>query len=124
MIDGTAVIEAGYAVFDPQNSDGPESFAANGSRANHLALVLNRHEANLLAPGYAHLKAEDFATALAKQENAEVVVIKMGPLGALVYERGQFLIIGPDKLLHCCHWQHVQAVPTLKASRWSSLSAI
>ncbi|WP_440091064.1 PfkB family carbohydrate kinase [Pseudomonas putida] len=88
MIDGTAVIEADYAVFDPQNADGPESFAANGSRANHLALVLNRHEANLLAPGYAHLKAEDLATDLAKQENAEVVIIKMGPLGALVYDRG------------------------------------
>lgn len=50
MIDGTAVVNAEYAVFDPQNAEGPESFSANGSTAKHLALVLNRHEANLLLP--------------------------------------------------------------------------
>ncbi|MFJ4452638.1 PfkB family carbohydrate kinase [Pseudomonas sp. NPDC089392] len=88
MIDGTAVVDAEYAVFDPQNADGTESFAANGSRAKHLALVLNRHEANLLVPAAADLKVEELAGALAQQENAEVVVIKMGPLGALVYDRG------------------------------------
>lgn len=89
MIDGTAVVDADYAVFDPQNADGPESFAANGSRAKHLALVLNRHEANLLAPACAGQSAEALAVALAKQESAEVVVIKMGPLGALVYDNGR-----------------------------------
>jgi len=88
MIDSTAVVDAEYAVFDPQNADGTESFAANGSRAKHLALVLNRHEANLLVPAAADLKVEELAGALAQQENAEVVVIKMGPLGALVYDRG------------------------------------
>lgn len=88
MIDGTAVVEAEYAVFDPQNADGPESFSANGSVARHLALVLNRHEANLLVPGSSGLTAQELATALSKQENAEVVVIKMGPLGALVYDNG------------------------------------
>lgn len=88
MIDGTAVVNADYAVFDPQNADGPESFTANGSSAKHLALVLNRHEANLLLPGSSGLAVQEVAAELAKQENAEVVVIKMGPLGALVYENG------------------------------------
>tara|TARA_R110001583_G_scaffold68607_1_gene195036 strand:- start:4463 stop:5320 length:858 start_codon:yes stop_codon:yes gene_type:complete len=88
MIDGTAVIDAEYAVFDPQNADGPELFRANGSKAKHLALALNRHEANLLVLSSSKLKAQELAIALAKQEDAEVVVIKMGPLGALVYDNG------------------------------------
>lgn len=88
MIDGTAVIEAKYAVFDPQNADGPESFKANGSKAEHLALVLNRHEAHQLVSDSRDLSPQELATALASQEGAEVVVIKMGPLGALVYDKG------------------------------------
>ncbi|HCF4373730.1 PfkB family carbohydrate kinase [Pseudomonas aeruginosa] len=88
MIDGTAVVRADYAVFDPQNADGPESFKANGSQAKHLALVLNRHEANRLAPASSDRSPEKLAIALAVQEGAEVVVIKMGPLGALVYDKG------------------------------------
>lgn len=88
MIDGTAVVNAEFAVFDPQNADEPESFRANGSSAKHLALVLNRHEADLLLPGSSQLSPQEIATALAEQEHAEVVVIKMGPLGALVYDKG------------------------------------
>lgn len=88
MIDGTSVVDAEYAVFDPQNAEGPESFRANGSKAKHLALVLNLHEANLLLSGSSGLPPQQIATELAKQENAEVVVIKMGPLGALVFDNG------------------------------------
>lgn len=88
MIDGTAVVDAEYAVFDPQNADGTESFRVNGSEAKHLALVLNRHEANLLVPSSSGLTAQELAIVLAEQERAEVVVIKMGPLGALVYDNG------------------------------------
>lgn len=88
MIDGTAIVDADFAVFDPQNADEPESFSANGSTARHLALVLNRHEANLLLPAAWGLSPQDIVAALAKQENAEVVVIKIGPLGALVYDNG------------------------------------
>jgi len=88
MIDGTAVVDAEYAVFDPQNAGGTESFRANGSEAKYLALVLNRHEANLLVPTSSGLTAQELAIVLAEQESAEVVVIKMGPLGALVYDNG------------------------------------
>ncbi|MBN0217347.1 carbohydrate kinase family protein, partial [Pseudomonas aeruginosa] len=35
------------------------------------------------------LSPQDITAALAKQENAEVVVIKMGPLGAFVYDNGK-----------------------------------
>lgn len=89
MIDGTAIVDADYAVFDPQNSDGAESFRANGSRAKHLALVLNHYEANWLVPSSSGLSSEDLVITLARQENAEVVVLKMGPLGALIYDKGE-----------------------------------
>lgn len=88
MIDGTAVVDADYAVYDPQDADAPESFHANGSQAKHLAIVLNRYEANSLLPGSSSLTSRELATALAEKEKAEVVVIKLGPLGALVYDNG------------------------------------
>lgn len=89
MIEGDARVEADYAVYDPQNAFEPQSFSANGSTANHLALILNRHEAGLLH-GTTGMPAEELAIALAASEGAEVVVIKMGPMGALVYSNGQF----------------------------------
>ncbi|CZW18997.1 PfkB family carbohydrate kinase [Enterobacter cloacae] len=93
MIDGTSVVNAKYAVFDPQNADCPESFKSNGSTAEHLALVLNRYEANLLIPDSNMLSVKELAIQLAKQEGAEVVVIKMGPQGALIYEQGNITTV-------------------------------
>lgn len=87
MIEGSAVVDADYAVFDPQSANNPESFSANGSTAKHLALVLNRYEAQQLCGGF-DLSPEEMAKELAVKEKAEVVVIKLGPLGALVYENG------------------------------------
>jgi hypothetical protein len=87
MIEGSAVVDANYAVYDPQSADAPEPFSANGSKAKHLALVLNRYEASQMC-GAANLSPEEMAKALAEKEKAEVVIIKMGPLGALVYENG------------------------------------
>lgn len=87
MLEATAVVDAHYAVYDPQNVSGPESFAANGSKAEHLALVLNLYEAvQLLGDGA--LEPEEITERLAIQESAEVVVLKMGPKGALVYHQG------------------------------------
>lgn len=87
MLEGTAVVDADYAVYDPQNVAGPEPFASNGSRAKHLALVLNFYEAvQLLDEG--RLEPEEITKRLAAQQGAEVVVLKMGPKGALVYHQG------------------------------------
>ncbi|MBU1297077.1 MAG: nucleoside 2-deoxyribosyltransferase [Gammaproteobacteria bacterium] len=88
MVEGTAVVEADYAVFDPQNAKDSESFRANGSKANHLALVLNQYEANKLVSNPEGMSIEDLITELATNEQAEVVVIKRGPLGALVFDNG------------------------------------
>lgn len=87
MIESTAVVQADYAVFDPQNVDGPESFHANGSTAAHLALVLNRFEAHALL-GECGLAPDVLAERLAERERAEVVIIKMGAQGALVWHAG------------------------------------
>jgi len=87
MLEGTAIVDADYAVFDPQNVDKPESFRANGSRASHLALILNRYEATTLLREHG-VAPELMAERLAQSEQAEVVIIKMGPQGALVWHSG------------------------------------
>lgn len=84
MLEGTAVVEAEYAVFDPQNVKGTEAFRDNGSKARHLALVLNVYEARELL-NHTKLTPEEMAERLAAEHDAEVVVLKMGPKGALVY---------------------------------------
>lgn len=87
MIEGTAIINCEYAVYDPQSAEHPEPFSANGSKAKHLALVLNRHEASCMC-GTAGESPEAMAQQLADETGAEIVVIKMGPLGALVHDKG------------------------------------
>lgn len=84
MLEGDAIVEADWAVYDPQNVREGKPFGANGSKANHLALVLNSWEAACMAgmPG-AHPTAT--APLLATQQSAEVVVVKMGPQGAFVW---------------------------------------
>lgn len=84
MLEGDAIVHAEWAVYDPQNVHDGVPFGANGSTAKHLALVLNASEASHMAgiPGAAPSKA---APILAKQQGAEVVVVKMGAEGALVF---------------------------------------
>lgn len=81
MLEGTAVVHADVAVYDPQSAFEVEPFAKNGSTANRLALVLNRGEARALSGASEPAEA---ARALLRSEGAEVVVIKMGAAGALV----------------------------------------
>ncbi|WP_423171264.1 PfkB family carbohydrate kinase [Stenotrophomonas maltophilia] len=87
MVESTAIVDAEYAVFDPQNVTETESFGANGSKARHLALVLNLTEARSLLQQF-DLTPEQMAAELASQHAAEVVVLKMGPKGALVHHEG------------------------------------
>lgn len=87
MLEGSAIVECKYAVYDPQSAQHPESFRANGSSVEHLALILNRNEAIAMS-GLYDAPIEDIAESLSKSEDAEVVVIKMGPMGALVHANG------------------------------------
>lgn len=86
MLEGDAVVHAKFAVYDPQNVLMPEHFAENGSTASHLALVLNRYEAEVLSQMRA--TPAEMAKKLAADSSAEVVIIKMGPQGALVFANG------------------------------------
>jgi hypothetical protein len=82
-LEGDFKIEAEFAVYDPQSAMDPAPFGANGSRAKHLAIVLNRSEL-LAATGLADVA--DAAGMVMAQEGAEVVVVKSGPQGALVFQ--------------------------------------
>lgn len=87
MLEGDAVVDAKFAVYDPQNLGAAIPFAQNGSRADHLALILNLSEARQMS----RLKdsaPENIAQILSNQQAAEVVVIKMGARGALVWANG------------------------------------
>lgn len=104
MLEGAPRVSADYAVYDPQNTDHPEWFRANGSTAKHLAVVLNEHEARTLLGEL--LPPEKLLTAVAEAENADVVVLKQGARGALVFDKG---IV-----------QHVPAFETIGVSKVGS----
>lgn len=87
MLEATPRIDAEVAVYDPQNTCSPTGFRASGSQARRLALVLNRNEARRIT-GLPEGTVEDLARAAAEQDGADVVVIKQGPMGALVWDRG------------------------------------
>jgi hypothetical protein len=86
MLEADAVVKAKYAVYDPQNVSNPVHFAQNGSTAEHLALVLNKYEAAMLSN--VDGTPLQMAKALAASTNAEVIIIKLGPQGALVLDNG------------------------------------
>lgn len=85
MLEGDAVVHGDRVVYDPQNAREPKPFSANGSTARQLAVVLNRNEAGLLS-GMPDAPVQDMADALLLQHAAQVVIIKQGPLGALVHD--------------------------------------
>lgn len=86
MLEGDCIVDAEWAVYDPQNQGSPVSFNANGSKAKHLALVLNQWEAQQMAR-LTSGSAEQCAQTIAQEQNAEVVIIKQGAQGALVWTR-------------------------------------
>lgn len=81
MLEGTAKVTAGRAIYDPQSAFDPRPFEENGSQAEHLALILNRLEASRFTNNPDPEKAVDTLLADGK---AEVVILKMGGRGALV----------------------------------------
>jgi nucleoside 2-deoxyribosyltransferase len=89
MLEGDALVRADRVVYDPQDGIAPVSYRVNGSSARHLAIVLNRAEAELLT-GRKGQAIERIARALRRQEAADAVVIKNGPQGALVLEGDSF----------------------------------
>jgi hypothetical protein len=83
LLEGEAIVSARRAIYDPQSSQAP-AFAANGSRADELALVLNEAELRALA---GRDDTSEAATRLLREENVVVVVAKAGARGATVFDR-------------------------------------
>jgi hypothetical protein len=85
MIESDVRVDARMAVYDPQNAEDPRPFWENGSKAKHLALVLNRRELTLMT-GMSGATVGEMARALFAIGNVDAVVIKQGPLGAFVLD--------------------------------------
>ncbi|MGE3993039.1 nucleoside 2-deoxyribosyltransferase [Pseudorhodoplanes sp.] len=83
FVEGDAVVRAEHAVYDPQTGAAPAAFGANGSRAAHVAVVLNEEEAALESAAAGRADPSQ----LIGFHGAEVIVVKRGPRGATVYER-------------------------------------
>lgn len=79
MIDATWSVEGDAVVIDPQHGDLLGMLTS--TRASSIAVVLNAHEAALLTDG---LTAVDAGRALLRQ-GLDVVVVKQGALGGLVF---------------------------------------
>jgi hypothetical protein len=88
MLEGDAVVEARQCVYDPQTPVSPAPFAANGSRAEELAVVCNLGEAEQLT---AQFGPEACAVHLGKV--AKVAVVKAGAAGAWVVSDGHLNVI-------------------------------
>lgn len=84
-LEGSFVVEADVAVYDPQCEAAPEPFGSNGSRAARLAIVLNAREARA-SSGVDDV--DEAAQAIARRDGACVVVVKDGTRGARVHEKG------------------------------------
>lgn len=89
MLEGSAIVDAVRAVYDPQSCGAIERFHANSSRAGKLAMVLNEAELCLLA---ADCILESAANKVIRTEGLSALVVKRGVKGALCF--------APDGAVH------------------------
>lgn len=85
MLESDAVVDGGNVVYDPQTAVSPAVFHANGSRADRLAVVLNEDEARSMTGLYGADMSE-LTVAVRDLNRADIVVVKRGPLGAVVFD--------------------------------------
>jgi hypothetical protein len=92
FLEGTAIVSAERAVYDPQGTGAVEPFEANGSKASELAIVLNEGELLRYSGGS---DIETGCQILLDQGRATVIVVKCSVRGALVVEPGRKSNIPP-----------------------------
>ncbi|WP_157179838.1 carbohydrate kinase family protein [Rhizobium leguminosarum] len=85
MLEGTARVRGDRVVYDPQSPRSPEPFSVNGSTARELALVMNREELQAYS---GNDDVGDGAYRLLASKGADVIVVKQGIQGALVFANG------------------------------------
>lgn len=83
-VEGSMVVNAKVAVYDPQSGHDPRPFKENGSRADRLALVLNKAELVRLC-GLGAMEEQ----VARLTDSPDVVVVKCGAHGARVFEAGK-----------------------------------
>jgi len=76
-------IKSSYAVYDPQNQI---SFRDTASETNHLALIMNKFEAIRLSGLPEDCPLDLVGKQIMRSQDAEVVVIKNGARGAMIFE--------------------------------------
>jgi hypothetical protein len=81
FIEGSAVVSGKKVVYDPQSPVLPIAFSETGSTAEELCYVVNFKEAQLLS-GKSNI--EEILRFFFETEKSILVVLKMGPKGALV----------------------------------------
>ena len=82
MLEAEINIDGGWVVYDPQSPRQPKSFREQGGKAKHLALVMNESEARKLSGKEELLQIRQV---LFEREGCEVLIIKCGAKGAVVY---------------------------------------
>lgn len=97
MHENVPVVNAKYLVYDPQSH---VPFLETGSSAEHLALVLNRNEAQLFTGTSGQENLEIIGNQLLEENAAEVVVIKDGSNGALVFTADKIEVIPVFETAH------------------------
>ncbi len=86
MIEGNGKVSGRKVVYDPQSPSNPIAFRATGSTAEVLAVVVNITEAKKIT-GIRNNDVQAIQRFFFEQENAEIVVLKMGAKGACVKTR-------------------------------------
>lgn len=90
MVEGDVVVRGTTVVYDPQSAFLPVPFHKNGSTANRLAIVLNSSEALWLSQ---ERSVESAGEILINNSDVDVVVIKRGPFGCLVFKKKAMTVI-------------------------------
>lgn len=126
MLEGSAVVTARRAVYDPQTSQDPENFRSNGSTADALAIVLNEDEVRAMA---GRDSVEEGAKQLLTDSRADVIIVKRGSKGLMVcdaisqiympaYKSPRVFKIGTGDIfsaVFAVHWAELNCTPALAA---------
>jgi len=90
MLEGNACVKGKKVVYDPQSPVCPKSFSKTKSQADELAIVINFKEAQKISQ---KKTVEDIRNYFFDIEKVDVLVIKMGPKGAMVYTANDQTVI-------------------------------
>lgn len=90
FLEGTAIVNGTRVVYDPQSPSNPIPFSGTGSTAKKLVTVLNLSEAKEICKSE---DVNDIRSYFLTVENCHAIVLKMGPLGALVITKEETIQI-------------------------------